>query len=78
MPLGPTELNEYEPCRDEKCDILGLHPAHDDGGQTDRKFLTKCPHCKSDLIRIRSKGPLKRAMCCKCPWRGSINKSKGG
>lgn len=62
------------PCRDDKCDIEILHEAHVEVSNTVSivKVLTACPACKAELIRIRSRRGVKRAMCSRCRWRGPI------
>lgn len=67
-----ADLDDYVPCRDDKCKIEGVHPAHPEEG-TDRKTLIEqCPECGGDIIRLSAKrGVRHRGMCARCDWRGS-------
>jgi hypothetical protein len=53
----------FEPCRDERCGIMGLHAAHRVGMKRGRQ-IRRCPVCNSEVVRV----PRKRVSCSKCPW----------
>lgn len=62
----------FEPCRDEKCKELEIHPAHD--LDKPRNSLPSCPLCTGDLIKIRKT----RYRCARCQWRGLLAEAQLG
>lgn len=66
--MMPGANDDFEPCRDDKCLIERVHPAHTIDSR--RKVITVCPRCEDEveLISLRNK----RGLCPQCKWRGSI------
>lgn len=57
---------DFVPCRDDKCKIDRLHPAHPLPPDNRREVITLCPECEQPIIQLQHK----RGMCSRCPWRG--------
>lgn len=68
------ELTNTEPCRDERCPVIGLHPNHKVIGRKGRS-ATSCPNCFKPTSKINRKTTL----CKSCGWsrtKEDLNKKK--
>ena len=59
----------FEPCRDDRCSDLEIHPAEScrNNDKSAERNKLRCPLCAAQLITL----PRKRARCANCQWRGS-------
>jgi hypothetical protein len=57
----------FTPCREERCQTLGLHPAHVVPVGRGRQ-PRRCPVCNGAIVRE----PRKYARCTRCAWNLTV------
>jgi hypothetical protein len=60
---------DFEPCRDERCEIEDVHRAHRIRERSARRRRTSCPRCSGAVTYVRCGEQHERATC-ECGWQG--------
>lgn len=64
------EQSAIEPCRDERCPMIGLHPLHPVVGRRGRT-TNSCPNCFKPTKRINRR----TITCVTCGWSRTRKKT---